>query len=283
VHEKKKPHACPICDRAFSVKKDLKRHTESVHEGKKPFQCNICPKKFTDSRILKRHLAMVHELGKSFEEGDIICDICNAIFTTQSGLNGHIAAMHGNFECGECKTFFTNKYLMKRHIERVHEEKKPAFSCPICDASFMSKQGMQRHILSTHEGVKPFECDICRSKFAQSHGLKKHKAAYHDSFTIHIKENNIDSDGAPIFQENDSIIDEIKIENRIIRNEIKEEPYNESEEMPIQDSTRLYIKQEEFNFIDSQNEEENGMIVREIKEEICYKIEATPTVYIKQE
>ena len=197
IHEKKKPFACSICGRGFSVKSDVKKHIEFVHEGKKPFQCNICPKKFTESRILKRHIATVHEIAKSLEEGDIACDICNAIYKTQSGMDNHIAQIHGNYECVDCKKSFTNKYNMRRHIELIHEEKKPpAYCCPICAAKFMNKQGMKKHILSTHEGVKPFECDICHSKFSQGHGLKKHKARFHDPSTNNIKENNLDLDVA---------------------------------------------------------------------------------------
>ena len=266
IHEKKKPFSCPICGRGFSVKSDVKKHIEFVHEGKKPFQCNICPKKFTESRILKRHIATVHEIAKSLEEGDIACDICNAIYKTQAGMDNHIAQIHGNYECVDCKKSFTNKYNMRRHIELIHEEKKPpAYCCPICAAKFMNKQGMKKHILSTHEGVKPFECDVCHSRFSQGHGLKKHKARFHDPSTANIKENNIDLDGAPIIQEHD------------INPEIKQESFDKSEATPIQNSTSVDIKCEKFDFADSPYELENENITCEIKEEIFDESEATPT------
>ena len=125
---------------------------------------------------------MVHEIAKGLADDDLICDICNAIYKTQDGLENHIKQNHVNYKCGDCKKSLTGLYNMKRHIKLVHEEKKPpAYSCSFCAARFMTKQGMKKHILSTHEGVKPFECDVCHSKFSQGHGLKKHKASFHFS------------------------------------------------------------------------------------------------------
>jgi hypothetical protein len=49
---------------------------------------------------------------------------------------------------------------MKKHIESVHERKKPLKS-DICDYSFSQKQDTNKHVASVYEGKKPFKCDIC--------------------------------------------------------------------------------------------------------------------------
>ena len=49
----------------------------------------------------------------------------------------------------------------------------------------------------------------------------------------------------------------------LLMHEIKKEHFEENEATPIQDLTEVYIKQEEF----CENEQGNGMIVQEIKEE----------------
>ena len=45
---------CNSCDRVFTRKFDLKRHTDSVHENKK-FQCDVCDKYFARKDVLFRH------------------------------------------------------------------------------------------------------------------------------------------------------------------------------------------------------------------------------------
>ena len=48
---------------------------------------------------------------------------------------------------------------------------------------------------------------------------------------------------------------------------VKEEIIDANEAKPIQDLTDVYIKQEEFGDLGYQNEQENGMVVQEIKKE----------------
>ena len=48
---------------------------------------------------------------------------------------------------------------------------------------------------------------------------------------------------------------------------VKEEIIDANEAKPIQDLTDVYIKQEEFGDLGYQYEQENGMVVQEIKKE----------------
>ena len=55
------------------------------------------------------------------------------------------------------KIFFTIynglKTNLKKHIEAVHEGKKP-FVCPRKSSRFARKQDLNRHVKAVHEGVK---------------------------------------------------------------------------------------------------------------------------------
>ena len=61
VHEKKQPHLCNLCSKAFSARKALQYHVRCVHEKKKPFSCTICMNKFTTKKAQRMHVETVHE------------------------------------------------------------------------------------------------------------------------------------------------------------------------------------------------------------------------------
>ena len=66
---------------------------------------------------------------------------------------------------------------MKKHIESVHERKKP-LKCDICDYSFSQKQDTNKHVASVYEGKKPFKCDICEYICYQKGDLNTHVSCY---------------------------------------------------------------------------------------------------------
>ena len=57
------------------------------------------------------------------------------------------------FKCPECSRVFALKNNLKKHIEAVHEGKKP-FVCPRKSSRFARKQDLNRHVKAVHEGVK---------------------------------------------------------------------------------------------------------------------------------
>ena len=57
------------------------------------------------------------------------------------------------FKCLECSGVFRLKNNLKKHIEAVHEGKKP-FVCPRKSSRFARKQDLNRHVKAVHEGVK---------------------------------------------------------------------------------------------------------------------------------
>ena len=57
--------------------------------------------------------------------------------------------VQNSFKCDICDKHFSQKCLLRKHISRVHEEKK-SFKSAICDASYGSKQTFNKHMKSKH-------------------------------------------------------------------------------------------------------------------------------------
>ena len=87
-------------------------------------------------------------------------------------------------KCSECKKTFSQKWLLNRHIESVHEGKKP-FQCNHCEKQFSQKPAMEKHVESVHEGKKEFKCKECDKNFTQSSNMKMHIAAVHEKKKPH--------------------------------------------------------------------------------------------------
>ncbi|XP_006824171.1 uncharacterized protein LOC102800530 [Saccoglossus kowalevskii] len=61
-------HGCSMCNKEFTLKKNLKRH-ELIHLGIKPFNCEICWKTFTRNEDKLNHKRKVHECYDVETEG----------------------------------------------------------------------------------------------------------------------------------------------------------------------------------------------------------------------
>ena len=70
---------CRICFKPLS-KKSLKEHIQSVHSDIK-FKCDICQKEFSLERNLKKHRKAVH-----YEKFQVNCDICSKAFDSKVHL-----------------------------------------------------------------------------------------------------------------------------------------------------------------------------------------------------
>ena len=61
VVDKKKPHRCQHCTKAFRKKSNLYGHIKRVHEGQRPYPCHLCKKSFKMKQHLNTHIRGVHE------------------------------------------------------------------------------------------------------------------------------------------------------------------------------------------------------------------------------
>ena len=72
------------------------------------------------------------------------------------------------------------KYDLNKHVESVHERKKP-FKCNnICDYSCSQKGHLKPHVASVHEVKKPFKCNIYYCKCSQNNIKNNHVESIHE-------------------------------------------------------------------------------------------------------
>ena len=179
---------CPICQRSFKYKDELRRHSKhSVHKNVQSFKCRLCGKR---NRFLKNHIAMCPVLSKNDTNVRTImpqkrprmfpCPICACTFKFRYmyNLRKHIfSTAHNNIEASTCK--FCGKNC-ERKMDLLHVRKcfgprennsfqyklcpgKEAFglTCPICLRAFGNKRNLKRHIKNIHGNIRRFTCKIC--------------------------------------------------------------------------------------------------------------------------
>eukprot|EP01083_Nonionella_stella_P259351 885615_1 len=118
-----KQFSCDVCQKGFSLKRNLKQHL-SIHTGMKQHCCDICQKSFHRKAHLKRHV-LIHSGAKPFS-----CEICQRSFRQKGLLNQHIFIQSG----------------LKPH------------SCEICQNTF-SRKGDLKRLRMIHSGTKQFSCE----------------------------------------------------------------------------------------------------------------------------
>ena len=65
-------------------------------------------------------------------------------------------------------------------MSEVHPGKKLKYACTLCETSFLRKANLDRHVEGVHEGKKPYTCLLCGGSFHQKVALKSHIASVHD-------------------------------------------------------------------------------------------------------
>jgi KRAB domain-containing zinc finger protein len=170
--------SCQTCKVSFADRKLYNEHMDSVHEGKKPYQCDLCGTTISTKYSLEKHMKLTHE------ETDLKhhCHICSKAFKNTNYLPRHIQAVHEGkkpFQCNVCSCAFYGKFKLEQHIQGVHEGTKP-YHCHSCDSKFYFPSAMKEHIARIHEGKIPekIKCSICEKLVASKGSLKKHIEAF---------------------------------------------------------------------------------------------------------
>ena len=98
-------YICYFCDRVFKHKKNMQSHINQVHEQNKSFQCSICNKEYTDKNSLKRHTKS--HTGQGYE-----CWECPATFVRRRDLKRHEKQGEHNYSELNCE-FCNETFIFK--------------------------------------------------------------------------------------------------------------------------------------------------------------------------
>ena len=161
---------CSHCNRNFSRKENLKRHIGLVHEGKRPVLKNGNMSEFKIENDLEHDASLSDRIRK--EEAFLASLLPKGEKTRKT------------YNCSHCNSNFSRKPNLLRHVESVHERKRP-FVCTICNHEFAHKNDLKRHTIVVHEEKKPhkkqkYGCNSCEKSFSTKSNLNKHVKEVHN-------------------------------------------------------------------------------------------------------
>ena len=124
--------------------------------------------------ITKQESAIIMNSGQEGMES-IICQVCNCYFSDKRILKRHIESVHENkktYRCLICEYSCYEMKTLKVHTELVHEKKK-LHICTICDWNFYLKGSLKSHMESVHEKKKKnyvlkLQLHLCSEKWFEN-------------------------------------------------------------------------------------------------------------------
>ena len=174
----------------------------------KNLECEICRAKFPKKIILMQHIQLMHlETSRNFHAKYVIPSYFQK---TEKDLKTHISSVHEEkkpFKCGMCKSKFSEKKSLTRHMVLIHKAEKSIIKCKVCHAVFTELTDLKRHVALAHEGKfvkaessestkksklgyrikdlkKLFECKLCSKKFETNLKLEKHVKVVHKGMNL---------------------------------------------------------------------------------------------------
>ena len=179
-------HLCTLCDKSYSYKCDLQKHTNMKHSNTAAVLCDLCGEGFSNEASRQRHKELKHDMlthdnpMRKFE-----CHICKSRFLTRANLEGHINK-HLNmkpYKCKNCDAVF-NYVTSQRNHERECQIKEKVHKCQICSKYFRTKKCLKAHHSGMHAkyGHVCTVCDKCfKWKSNLARHMKKHTLASSDT------------------------------------------------------------------------------------------------------
>jgi len=223
--EASKEFHCPICPRTYTRKATLNQHM-NLHTGLKPYKCLTCGKGFRNRIIRNSHsndcfsVKDVKINGKNdniekeiepqhiFIEGNPVVENINIKKEVPDIMDDNMDDFdfdntneidekndQNKFECKVCRTVFTSKNSLDKHIVLNGCDKR--YPCPFCSTKFIHKGNIKRHVKLKHPGeniedinksqlsINPKEnetnesllihkCNYCPKAFMKENNLKIH-------------------------------------------------------------------------------------------------------------
>ncbi|KAK7112700.1 uncharacterized protein [Littorina saxatilis] len=144
------------------------KKTSSSGKSRSNFPCPMCERTFIWRHNVKRHLEINHKLSKE----DIVYNITNSnhTFSEPAVVKRKLCL------CNVCKECFTDVRALKRHTQRRHDGISGLFQCRyrFCQKTFSKNQNLLNHIRMFHPGLSPYRCWGCKTGFPSSESLYGH-------------------------------------------------------------------------------------------------------------
>ena len=173
---------CPICEKTFSSKSALRRHSrETCNDEMKgnALSCDIC-----DSTFTRKHDLKMHEIKRHNPDGSVRfrCTICDKKLCTYKLLMVHCKMEH------PASIENSSKALKVLDKAREGQGTKP-YECEFCGKLFEREDSVMQHKV-THKVVDKIECEKCRTTFSLMKSYKRHikDAVWDDGSPQHVCE-----------------------------------------------------------------------------------------------
>jgi general transcription factor IIIA len=205
VHTGKLPYACGECEKSFPTPSKLKAHART-HSNQLSYHCGQvdCGLSFSKWSELQKHIKANHTnltcqiCQRTFKRKDILTshlkthdplhvpsvqcsfDGCEKVFMTEKSLGVHVKSFHLQikpFECDwpECKSRFSNKPLLARHLKthlnpKPRKKRKDAFHPPDLVESISGNYKTETEL--------NYPCGLCSVRFRRQYDLDRHQTSH---------------------------------------------------------------------------------------------------------
>ena len=144
--------ACSHCDYRAGSKHDMERHIRRRHGSAAVANCQWCGRLTKD---LDRHLKMNQCNVPKHERNnlpEVLCVFvnCGKNFKNDQDMKRHVEVVHDKkrpFGCGDCAYTASTRFNLQIHVKRVHERKPIKDTCPFCNKPCI---GLDWHIRTYH-------------------------------------------------------------------------------------------------------------------------------------
>uniref|UniRef100_A0A1I8PAV7 C2H2-type domain-containing protein n=1 Tax=Stomoxys calcitrans TaxID=35570 RepID=A0A1I8PAV7_STOCA len=181
----RKEFACPLCNRAFGTRHNLKRHY-MIHTGEKPFSCSKCRKPFREYSTLKKHM-VTHQRDRWYK-----CMQCPMKFRDFLKYTEHKDS-HPHLDYDEKET--TNDAEASRSFRKTHSKYNSSDSymdsneddsisdacleCCECSQQFNDIDAYNEHLKEHNNScTEIYQCCYCKDHFEHRIELEKHMAKH---------------------------------------------------------------------------------------------------------
>nr|XP_045604601.1 uncharacterized protein LOC123762251 [Procambarus clarkii] len=202
-------YRCLLCTLTLSSEAELAAHL-ATHQ--RQFQCSLCEDAFYVEFLLDKHMQTQHnsELNgnipqpenlvkprRSPQKKDLRCDICDAEFSTDSGLLNHrkqahniksgsggmaakVAAASLSLFCAYCSEACKSRGDLEAHM-KSHQGNGGRHKCNICDELCPSAALLAQHKLTHVKVVSGSACAVCREPLTSEQQFTNHQNEHHQS------------------------------------------------------------------------------------------------------